>query len=554
MRKLCSRCRTEPEDIQQTFCAKCGARLTVELEEGDKVGSFEIIAKLPEGDGGMATVYKAKLPGRKGYVALKIAHDRSYEYSALQTEASVLSELHHPNIVKITPLSLADDEQEVYVEKKYIGGEPKCYIALEYIEGYSLRRLLKHKGRLEPSEILNIVRHIGPALSYAHSKGIVHLDIKPSNILLSKGGRRAVLSDFGIVRPYDTGRRDKTGRTIGTAGYMSPEHITRGGVDHRSDIFSLGVVLYEMLTGKAAFKEKATSQTLAAVIHNVPVPPSEVNPDISSDLEQVVLKALKKDKRERFQSTKEFVSALEDAIPQPKLDWRKLAAALAAVAVLIVLARVLSGGGERKASTPTPSPPVIVPTVTPTHETIRTSPTPVPPVMISMVTPMPEVTPTSPTTATPSSTPKPTSTLEPSATLTPTPARLTPMYTPTHEAIPGVMPNCPNRKARLTYPTVNAKLRGTIQIKGSANIDNFQFYKVEYGEGDNPKAWHGISDVHRTPVVDGVLDVWNTDALPEGVYTLRLTVVDNTGNYPEPCDVRVVIEGLRSGTTPTRVS
>jgi len=128
------------------------------------------------------------------------------------------------------------------------------------------------------------------------------------------------------------------------------------------------------------------------------------------------------------------------------------------------------------------------------------------------------------------------------------------MYTPTHEAIPGVMPNCPNRKARLTYPTVNAKLRGTIQIKGSANIDNFQFYKVEYGEGDNPKAWHGISDVHRTPVVDGVLDVWNTDALPEGVYTLRLTVVDNTGNYPEPCDVRVVIEDFRSGTTPTPVS
>ena len=383
MRKICVRCKTEAENMQQTLCAKCGAKLSVELEEGDKVGSFEIIAKLPEGDGGMATVYRARLPGRKGYVALKIAHDRQYEYSALQTEANVLSELDHPNIVKIIPLSLTEDKQEVYVQKEYIGGEPKCYVALEYIEGYSLRRLLRHKGKLEPPEILNIMRQIGPALSYAHSKGIVHLDIKPSNILLSKDGRRAVLSDFGLVRPYHTGRRDKRGRTIGTAGYMSPEHITRGIVDHRSDIFSLGVVLYEMLTGKAAFKEKTTSQTLASVIHKDPVLPSEINPDISPDLEQVVLKALKKDKRERIQRTKEFITALEDAIPQRGGGWKKLAVAMVAMAVLIVLARACLG--------------VLLP----------------PP--------------------TPSSTPEPISTVatvEPTVILTPTPTRSTPTYTP----------------------------------------------------------------------------------------------------------------------------
>jgi len=317
MRSLCSRCKTEAGDIQQTLCARCGARLTVELEQGDKVGNFEIIAKLPEGDGGMATVFKAKMARRKGYVALKMAHDRAYEYSALQTEAKVLSELHHPNIVEIIPLALTEDKLPVYVEKKHIGGEPKCYIALEYIAGYSLRRLLKHMGKLEPPVALEIVRQIGAALSYAHSKGIVHLDIKPSNILLSNDGPRAVLSDFGIVRPYHTGRPDKRGKTIGTAGYMSPEHIARGSVDHRSDIFSLGVVLYEMLTGKAAFKESTTSQTVAAVIHRDPAAPSRINPAISPDLEQVVLKALTKEKRERFQTTKEFITALEDAIRQP---------------------------------------------------------------------------------------------------------------------------------------------------------------------------------------------------------------------------------------------
>ncbi len=542
MRKLCSRCKTEAEDMQQTFCAQCGARLTVELEEGDKIGSIEIIAKLPEGDGGMATVYRAKLPGRKGHVALKIAHDRPYEYSALQTEANVLSELDHPNIVRIIPLSLTEDKQDGYVEKKYIGGEPKCYIALEYIDGYSLRRLLKHKGKLEPPEVLNIVRQIGPALSYAHSKGIVHLDIKPSNILLSKDGRRTVLSDFGIMRPYHTGRRDKTGRTIGTAGYMSPEHITRAGVDHRSDIFSLGVVLYEMLTGKGAFKEKTTSQTLAAVIHKDPALPSEINPDIPPDLEEVVLKALKKDKRERFQSTKEFVSALEDAIPQPKLDWRRLATALAAVAVLIGLARVLSGGGERKVSTPTPSPPVIVPTVTPTHETIRTSPTPVPPVMISMVTPMPEVTPTSPTTATPSSTPKPTSTLEPTATLTttpttPTPATPTrPLYTPA--PVTGPTPECPKPEARLSYPTVNAVLKGSVEILGSATIESFDYYKFEFRH-EGAFEWSFLRRFEE-PVADGLLGVWDTTNLPAGKYWFRLVVVKKDANY-ELCQVPVTV-------------
>jgi serine/threonine protein kinase len=524
VRKLCSRCKTEAEDIQQTFCAKCGARLTVELEEGDKVGSFEIIGKLPEGDGGMATVYKAKLARRKGYVALKIAHDRPHEYSALQTEANVLSELDHSNIVKIIPLSLAEDEQEVYVEKKYIGGEPKCYIALEYMEGYSLRRLLRHKGKLEPSEVLNIMRQIGPALSYAHSKGIVHLDIKPSNILLSKDGRQAVLSDFGIVRPYHTGRRDKTGKTIGTAGYMSPEHITRGSVDHRSDIFSLGVVLYEMLTGKAAFKEKTTSKTLASVIHKDPVLPSQINPDIPPGLEQVILKALKKDKRDRFQSTKEFVAALEDAIPKPRSCLRTLVTALVAVVVIIGLAWAVLRGRvppPLPTSTPTKSPTVTVPTHTPTptpsstvivstdvSTSTPTWPTLSPTVATPMVTPTREATPPSTPTPTRSPTPKATSTLIPTATLTPTPRQPSPTYTPTPtltSPIPSPVPAPvliqPRSGNTFDSPGI------TLRWEWTQKLENDQRFMVSIHALDCPEEPQSPEDVTER-VRDNVLEVF----------------------------------------------
>jgi len=524
--------------MQQTLCAQCGARLTVELEEEDKVSSFTIIAKLPEGDGGMATVYKAKLARRKGYVALKIAHDRPHEYDALQTEANVLSELDHPNIVKIVPLSLTEDSKAVYVEKKYIGGEPKCYIALEYVEGYSLRRLLRHKGKLKPSEALDIMRQIGSALSYAHSKGIVHLDIKPSNILLSKDGRRVVLSDFGIVRPYHTGHRDNTGKTIGTAGYMSPEHITRGSVDHRSDIFSLGIVLYEMLTGKAAFRERTTSQTLAAVIHKDPAPPSEINPDISPDLEQVILKALKKDKRERFQSTKEFVTALEDAIPKPRSWLRTLATALATVVVIIGLVwTVLRGCVPPPPPTPTKSPTVTVPThtLTPTP----TSPTPSSTVATPTLTPTRKATPTPTPTPTRSPTPEPTSTLEPTATLTATPRTPTSTPTPTVTVIAEVMPDCPNRNARLTYPTINAKLSGTVKIMGSANTNNFDYYKFEFRR-EGVSGWSTLQ-VFKEPVSDGLLGIWNTSTLSAGNYWFRLVVVKKDGNYIEPCQVPVIV-------------
>jgi hypothetical protein len=142
----------------------------------------------------------------------------------------------------------------------------------------------------------------------------------------------------------------------------------------------------------------------------------------------------------------------------------------------------------------------------------------------------------------PTSTPRPTT-----ATPTPRPTRLPPpppTETPTPTPPPPPPPACPNSIAKITSPLPNATIHGTVQIRGSAAAPDFQFYKMEVGVGEEPTAWHSISEVHRTPVPEGVLDVWNTDVLPEGAYRLKLTIVDITGNYPPHyvCEIRVVIQ------------
>ena len=153
------------------------------------------------------------------------------------------------------------------------------------------------------------------------------------------------------------------------------------------------------------------------------------------------------------------------------------------------------------------------------------------PVLLLSPTPLASPTPTLAPTATP--TPRPTQRPQPPATATPTP-------TPP----PPPPPACPDSIPKITYPSPNAALHGTVEIRGSAAAPDFQFYKVEYGVGEEPTAWHSISEVHRQPVTEGVLDVWNTDVLPEGGYRLKLTIVDITGNYPPHyiCEIPVVIQ------------
>jgi len=302
-------------DPRQDRCPFCGAWLTVELEAGDHIGRFQIQDKLPEGDGGMATVYKARHPTLPGLLALKVCHDQPYEYEALQREAQALADLQHPHIVRIIRMPSGEDS-DPYVPKVYVAGEPRCFIALEFVEGFSLRQRLKAKEPpLSWRKTTQLVRQVGMGLSFAHNRGFLHLDVKPSNILLAQKGQHAVLSDFGLVRPSDTGKRDEKGkRLLGTAGYMSPEHVARQQLDYRADIFSLGVVLYEMLTGMAPFARKSTSQTLIAVRYEEPPPPSSHNSALPSAVDRVVLRTLAKDRDNRYSSTKQLVEDLERAL------------------------------------------------------------------------------------------------------------------------------------------------------------------------------------------------------------------------------------------------
>jgi len=268
------------------------------------------------GKGGMAMVYEAKLPSEDGHVALKVAHGDQSDFLKEEAEnlANLVTILDHPNILRILPLPFGEGEKDYYIAR-----DPETnswYIALEYANGGSLRDKLNREKRIELREAIEIISQVGSALDYAHSKGIIHRDIKPTNILfrqLPSGETKVLLSDFGIAKAKALkGVRG----IIGTPGYMSPEQASGKDVDHRSDIYSLGVVLYEMLAGRVPF-EGTTPDVMHQHIHQLPLPPSKISPDVPREVETVVMKALAKNPEDRFQSVREMVAALQEAI-QPK--------------------------------------------------------------------------------------------------------------------------------------------------------------------------------------------------------------------------------------------
>jgi len=287
------------------------------MQKPKRIGPFVILREI--GKGGMATVYEAQLPSGYEHVALKVACGPLSDFLKEEAEnlANLAMSLNHPNILKILPLPFSDGEKQYYVARD---PETDCwYIALEYADGGSLRDLLGSRRRLEVSEAIAIIRQVGSALDYAHSKGIIHRDIKPTNILfkqLPSGDTKALLADFGL----STARAWELGEGGGTPRYMSPEQAAERIVDHRSDIYSLGVVLYEMLTGKVPF-EGTSSDVIHQHIYKLPTPPSAINPQIPQKVEAVVLKALAKDPEDRSQSAKEMVLALEEAIET--VEWKK---------------------------------------------------------------------------------------------------------------------------------------------------------------------------------------------------------------------------------------
>ena len=271
---------------------------------GKKLEEYQIVSEI--GRGGMAIVYKAYQPSLNRHVAIKVlkqvlAGDPQLVQRFVD-EARRAANLDHPNVTHIHA----------------IGHQGSChYIVMQLVEGPSLEQKLFREGALAPRNALAIFRDVGAALDYAHShrEKLVHRDVKPANILLAPGGR-AILSDFGIARAGAAAKYTSSGMVLGTATYMSPEQAQGRELDGRSDLYSLSVVLYRMLSGQAPFAAESPTALLYKHVHEAPVSPSQINAQVPHEVSRVVLRGLEKDRTKRFATAGEMAAALEQAITE----------------------------------------------------------------------------------------------------------------------------------------------------------------------------------------------------------------------------------------------
>src|SRR3954467_8352215 len=254
------------------------------------------------GAGGMSSVYRAFDPTLERWVAIKLMHrDISTDPDQLERfrrEARAVASLNHPHVV--TVIDAGEDE-----------GAP--YIVFEYVEGETLKDRIRRLGRLEVTEAVAYAIEIGRALMAAHQARMVHRDVKPQNVLIDMEGR-AKVTDFGIARSLETEGLTATGRVLGTTDYVSPEQAMGEDVDERSDVYSLGVVLYEMLTGEAPFK--ADTQVAVAMKHvRDPLPDVQRRrPEVSAALAAVVERSTAKETQRRYATVTEVVHDLEEVL------------------------------------------------------------------------------------------------------------------------------------------------------------------------------------------------------------------------------------------------
>ncbi len=262
-------------------------------------GRYRVLKRL--GSGGMADVYCAEDTELRRQVAIKLLHRRFAEdpefVERFRREATSAAGLQHPNIVSIFDRGEWD-------------GTP--YIAMEYVRGRTLKEIVNDHGALEPRLAANLTIQILTATAFAHRNGIVHRDLKPHNVLVDEDGR-AKVTDFGIAR---AGASDmtETGSIMGTAQYLSPEQAQGHPVDERSDLYSIGVVFYELLTGIVPFDHESTVTIALKHVSEAPVPPMQVNPAVPPALDAVAMRALRKEPGARYQTADEFIGALQSAL------------------------------------------------------------------------------------------------------------------------------------------------------------------------------------------------------------------------------------------------
>jgi beta-lactam-binding protein with PASTA domain/tRNA A-37 threonylcarbamoyl transferase component Bud32 len=268
-------------------------------------GRYRVLSRL--GSGGMADVYCAEDLQLGRRVALKVLYRRFAEdqefVERFRREASSAAGLQHQHVVS------------VYDRGEYDG---TYWIAMEYLEGRSLKRLIQEEGPLAPARAVDLAIQILRAARFAHRRGIIHRDLKPHNVIVDAEGR-AKVTDFGIAR---AGASDmtQTGSIMGTAQYLSPEQAQGHAVSAQSDIYSVGIILYEMLTGRVPFEGESAVTIALKQVSEQPVPPSQLNPAVSPGLEAVVMRALAKDPAQRYADADAFIAALQgEEVPPTEL-------------------------------------------------------------------------------------------------------------------------------------------------------------------------------------------------------------------------------------------
>jgi serine/threonine-protein kinase len=279
-----------PWDARATVCGAAAARTSEEFPR--RMGSYELLARI--GSGGMGIVYRARQPRLNRIVALKVmaagAHDDEEASARFRAEARAVARLQHPNVVQIFEVG------------EYAG---RSFFALEFVGGGSLDGKLDREGRrpLPAREAAQLVEALARAMQAAHECGIVHRDLKPANVLLTAEGTPK-LTDFGLAKKIDEVGRTQTGAILGTPSYMAPEQAEgkTEEVGPLSDVYALGAILYECLTGRPPFNAATVLETLNQVRRDDPVPPRKLNPAAPRDLETICLKCLRKEPRKRYPS------------------------------------------------------------------------------------------------------------------------------------------------------------------------------------------------------------------------------------------------------------